>query len=103
MLETVAFVFKRVVVFKTVVLFEVILGREDDATDPMGNERREKCIFCIVLSHVSIQRLFRDDRGLSVFTTRGSLSRRNDGRVARVKRVCGLRDAISPQKKDGFP
>ena len=38
----------RSVVFKAVVvvLFEVILGREDDAaTDPMGNERREKCIF----------------------------------------------------------
>ena len=52
MLETVVFVCKRVVVFKTVVLFEVIIGREDDTTDPfMGNER-EKCI-CIALSHVS--------------------------------------------------
>ena len=42
MLETVVFVFTLVVVFKAVVLFEILLGRKE--TNPLGNELRE-CIF----------------------------------------------------------
>ena len=50
MLETVVFVRERVVVFKTVVLFEtIILGREDDATDPVAGNARE-CIRIRTLS-----------------------------------------------------
>jgi hypothetical protein len=62
-LETVVFVCKlKVVVFKTVVLFETILGRNDDATDPVtGNER--ECICIRTLSRFE-RRLRRTKRAL---------------------------------------
>jgi hypothetical protein len=74
LLETVVFVRKRVVVFKTVVLFETILGgREDDATDPVAGNARE----CIRIRTLS--RCFERRRLLRRTNSRATTRRRKEG------------------------